>query len=264
MRMTLQYPRIAVLVACLSGALFLHSSLAAQVAPQPRILVYTRNYTPDGKGYVHDNIAASVAAIRKMGDEAGFAVDSSDDPNVFTDANLHQYAALVFSNSNNQAFSSDAQRDAFKHYIEAGGGFVGLHSASGSERDWPYFWSVLGGKFAAHPHQQAFTVRVVDPGFAAVKGLPAQFTWTDECYFLDHLNPDIHPVLVTDRTKIELEPMTIDPTKFPVDLPLAWYHTFDGGREFYLALGHNKEDYENPILYGIIKNGILWAMKAGQ
>jgi len=265
MRLSLQFSRKAGLVACLSVALSLPSFLAAQIAPKPRVLVYTRNYTPDGKGYVHDNIAASVAAIRKMGDEAGFAVDEVDAPGVFTDANLRQYAALIFSNSNNEAFSDDTQRDAFKHYIEAGGGFVGIHSASGSERDWPYFWSVLGGKFAAHPRQQPFTVRVTDPDFAAAKGLPAQFTWTDECYFLDHLNPDIHPVLVTDRTKLAtLEPMTIDPTKFPVDLPLAWFQKFDGGREFYLALGHNKEDYENPLLYGIIKNGILWAMGTGR
>ncbi|MGA2906493.1 MAG: ThuA domain-containing protein [Terracidiphilus sp.] len=265
MHLSPQFSRIAGLGACFFGAMCLLPSFAAQTSPKPRILVYTRNYTPDGKGYVHDNIAASVAAIRKMGDEAGFTVDSSDNPSVFTDGNLRQYAALVFSNSNNEAFSDDAQRDAFKRYIEAGGGFVGIHSASGSERDWPYFWSVLGGKFAAHPHQQAFTVRVTDPDFAAAKGLPAQFTWTDECYFLDHLNPDIHPVLVTDRTKLAtLEPMTIDVAKFPIDLPLAWYQTFDGGREFYLALGHNKEDYENPILYGIIKNGILWAMKPGR
>ena len=165
MRLSLQFSRMAGVGACLAGALCLLSSVAAQTAPKPRILVYTRNYTPDGKGYVHDNIASSVAAIRKMGDEAGFAVDEVDAPGVFTDASLRQYAALVFSNSNNQAFSDDAQRDAFKRYIEAGGGFVGIHSASGSERDWPYFWSVLGGKFAAHPRQQPFTVRVIDPDF---------------------------------------------------------------------------------------------------
>jgi type 1 glutamine amidotransferase len=264
MHLVFRFSRIVCLLASLYLAVSAVPSLAGQTAPQKSILVYTRNYTPDGKGYVHDNIASSVAAIRKMGTEAGFAVDASDDPAVFTDGNLRQYAALVFANSNNQAFSSDAQRDAFKRYIEAGGGFVALHSASGSERDWPYFWSVLGGKFAAHPHQQPFTVRVIDPSFPAVKGVPAEFTWTDECYFLDHLNPDIHPVLVTDRTKIGLEPMTIDASKFPVDLPLAWYHTFDGGREFYLALGHNKQDYENPLLYGIIKNGILWAMANGR
>jgi uncharacterized protein len=261
MRLSVRFTASVYLFFCLFAASSLPSFLPAQTAPQPRILVYTRNYTPDGKGYVHDNIATSVAAIRKMGAESGFAVDVSDDPAVFTDDNLRQYAALVFSNSNNQAFSTDAQREAFKRYIESGGGFVGIHSASGSERDWPYFWSVLGGKFAAHPHQQPFTVRVTDPNFPAVKGLPPQFTWTDECYFLDHLNPDIHPVLVTDRTKIATDPMTIDTSKFPLDLPLAWYQEFDGGREFYLALGHNKEEYANPLLYGIIKNAILWAMK---
>jgi type 1 glutamine amidotransferase len=236
-------------------------SMPTAAAAQRRILVYTRSYTPDGKGYVHDNIASSVEAIRKMGAERSFAVDVSDDPATFSEANLKQYAVIVFSNSNNQAFSSDEQRDAFKHYIESGGGFVGIHSASGSERDWPYFWSVLGGKFVAHPRMQSFTVQVADPEFPAVKGLPASFDRTDECYFIDHLNPDIHPVLVTDRTKLTaLEGMNIDVDSFPNPLPLAWYHQFDGGREFYLALGHNKQDYANPMLYGVIENGILWAM----
>ena len=31
-------------------------------------------------------------------------------------------------------------------------------------------------------------------------------------------------------------------------MPLSWYHNFDGGREYYLALGHNKPDYSNPLL----------------
>jgi type 1 glutamine amidotransferase len=249
----------AVFLRLLILAVVVGPTLAA--ARQPRVLVYTRNYTSDGKGYVHDNIASSVQAIKKMGDEKGFKVDVSDDPTTFSQSNLKRYAAIVFSNSNNQAFSSDAQRDAFRQYIESGGGFVGLHSASGSERDWPYFWSVLGGKFAAHPKMQTFTVQVADPLFPAAKNLPAHFEWTDECYFIDHLNPDIHPVLVTNRGKLSsLEQMKIDVASFPNPLPLAWYHQFDGGREFYLALGHNKEDYTNPILYGIIENGILWAM----
>ena len=85
---------------------------------------------------------------------------------MFADATLKQYQALVFANTNNEAFLNDSQRDAFKHYIESGGGFVGIHSASGSERDWPYFASVLGGKFVRHPHQQVFVVRVKDRGFS--------------------------------------------------------------------------------------------------
>lgn len=246
---TVAIPRRLLLAisAAIFAAMFASAPIAA--ATQPRILVYTRNYTPDGKGYVHDNIATSVEAIQKMGAEKGFAVDYTDNPSVFSKTSLKQYDAIVFSNSDNEAFSSDAQREAFKRYIESGGGFVGIHSAAGSERDWPYYTSVLGGKFAAHPKIQPFTVRVADPQFPAVKGQPASFEWTDECYFLDHLNPDIHPVLVTDRTKLNyLDALKIDVSSFPNPMPLAWFHEFDGGREFYIALGHHKEDYANPVL----------------
>lgn len=239
---------------------------AVVVAPllqgaEKKVLVCTRNYVTGGGGYVHDNIAASVAAIRKMARENGFAVDASDDPKAFTDANLKQYRALVFSNSNNEAFENDAQREAFQRYIRAGGGLVGVHSASGSERKWPYFWAALGGRFVRHPRVQKFVVRVKDASHPATKDLPATFEWTDECYYSDNLNPAIHPLLVTDPAKLD------DPekAKYPGDrfgdsLPLAWWQEFDGGREFYTALGHTQEHYENPILYQHILGGILWAM----
>ena len=248
-------------IACFFTLLGWLASIPAGFAAEKKILVYTRNFTPDGKGYVHDNIASSVASIRKMGAENGFAVDVSDDPEVFTPANLKQYRALVFANSNNEAFANDAQRAAFQAVHPGGGGFAGIHSASGSERDWPYFWELLGGKFVRHPKMQKFVVRVKDPHHPATRGLPPTFEWTDECYYHDHINPDIHPLLVTDPAKLD------DPQKsqYPGDrfgdaLPLAWYHTFDGGREFFTALGHKKEDYGNPILYRHILGGILWAM----
>lgn len=254
--------RSARLSACAMAALFALTFASSSVGAQQKVLVYTRNYTPDGKGYVHDNIASSVAAIRKMGAEQGFGVDVSDDPASFTDANLKQYAALVFSNSNNEAFATEPQKDAFKRYIQSGGGFVGIHSASGSQRDWPYFWSVLGGKFVVHPKQQKFTVRIADSSQVSTKGIPAQFEWTDEFYFTDNLNPALHPVLVSDRTKLELDGMKGDTATFPNPTPLAWWQRFDGGREYYIALGHNKADYANPILYKLIQNGIVWAMTA--
>jgi type 1 glutamine amidotransferase len=233
----------------------------AAAAADKKVLVYTRNYTPDGKGYVHDNIATSVATIKKMGAENHFAVDVSDDPKVFTDANLKQYAALIFSNSNNEAFENDGQRDAFQHYIQAGGGFVGIHSASGSERKWPYFWSILGGKFVRHPKQQPFVVRVVDPKNPITAKLPATFTWTDECYYHENVNPDIKPLLVTDPHKLD-DPQkdTYPGDKFGDALPLAWYHTTGSSREFYTALGHNIKDYSNPILYNLILGGIQWVL----
>jgi type 1 glutamine amidotransferase len=182
----------------LIGLFLLLCGLAA--ATEPRVLVYTRNYTPDGKGYVHDNIGTSVAAIRELGQSGGFAVEHSDDPATFTPERLKQYRAVIFSNSNNEAFTSDAQRDAFKAYVQGGGGVVGIHSASGSERQWPYFWSVIGGKFLRHPKLQKFTLRVTNPEHPATRGLPATFVWEDECYYTDHQNPALKPSGKTGRS----------------------------------------------------------------
>jgi type 1 glutamine amidotransferase len=248
--------------AVLVGVTFMLGLATQSSAAEKKVLVYTRNFTPDGKGYVHDNIKASVEAIRQMGRDNGFAVDVSDDPKMFTDKNLAQYKALVFSNSNNEAFENDPQRDAFKRYIRGGGGFVGIHSASGSEREWEYYWSVLGGKFKRHPKQQSFTVRVVDPKHPATRDLPASFTWgPEECYYHDHLGKDIKPLLVVDPAKLDDPKKNEYPGKLFGDaMPIAWYQTFDGGREFYTALGHNIPAYKDPLLTKHILGGILWAM----
>src|SRR5574339_299940 len=144
------------------AVLILNCACSLLRSEEPRVLVYTRNYTPDGKGYVHDNIAASVALIRQLASTNGFLVDASDNPSVFTPENLKKYRALIFSNSNNEAFENDQQREAFRKFIQGGGGFVGIHSASGSERQWPYFWSVVGGKFNRHPPLQKFSIAVID------------------------------------------------------------------------------------------------------
>ena len=221
-----------------------------------KLLVYTRNYTPDGKGYVHDNIATSVDAIRQIGEANGYTVDSSADPKVFTGDNLKQYKVLVFSSSNNEAFENDAQREVFKRFIQAGGGYVGLHSATGSERAWPYYQAVAGGKFDRHPKLQPFTVTVKNSKSPVTRGLPATFEWEDECYYHVNINPDIHVLLTADPAKL------VDPGKprFPGEsIPLAWYHNYDGGREIYIALGHKKEHYSNPILRNLITGAILWA-----
>ena len=95
-----------------------------------RILVYTKN----GKGYVHKNSAASVEALKEIGEANKLIVDVSDDPSVMTNENLAKYSCLVYSNTNNEIFDTETQRQAFATYIHRGGSFVGIHSTSGSER----------------------------------------------------------------------------------------------------------------------------------
>nr|WKN35745.1 ThuA domain-containing protein [Tunicatimonas sp. TK19036] len=231
-----------------------------QVTPSlegKKILVYTKN----GEGYVHDNIAASVKAIKKLGKENGFEVVSSDDPSLFTDDNLEQYDVLVFSNTNNKVFDTEAQKKAFQNYIQNGGGFVGIHSAVGSERDWPWFAQMIGGRFLRHPQRQDFEVKVLDKNNPSTSFLPD--VWQikeDECYYVTHMNPENHVLLAADLTTVEDDRRDEYPANTFGDLfPLSWYHEFDGGRQWYSALGHRIEHYSNPEFMRHILGGIRWA-----
>jgi type 1 glutamine amidotransferase len=240
--------------------LALTATLALGASPERRVLVYTKNQV--GKGlYVHANIPASVAAIKKLGEENHFAVDVSDDPKAFTSDNLKRYKAIVFDNTNNEIFDNDEQKQALQAYIHGGGGFVGIHSASGSMRQWPWFWSVLGGKFSRHAKLQTFTLKVKDPKDLSVAHLPASFQWTDEFYYTDHMPEGLHVLLAGDLTKLEDPGKDKYPgKKFGDEFPLAWRHQFDGGREWYTALGHQAEHYSDPLFTKHLLGGILWAM----
>ncbi len=223
-----------------------------------KLLLYTKN----GKGYVHDNIPASIKAIQKLADENGFTVVPSEDPGMFTANNLKQFDAIILSNTNNDIFDTPAQHDAFQNYMQTGGRMAGIHSACGSERDWPWFARMLGGRFVRHPKLQDFNVKVLDANHPSTDFLPPTWSITqDECYYLNQLNPDIHVLLAADLTTVEDEKKEEYPgNTFGDSFPTSWYHTTDGGRQWYTSLGHRSEHYSDPLLMRHILGGIEWVL----
>jgi uncharacterized protein len=228
--------------------------------PEKRVLIYTRN----GQGYVHDNVAASVAALENILTRRGISADVSDDPALFTTENLQRYSALVFSNTNNEAFDTDEQRLALVHYIQAGGGFMAIHSGCASERQWPWYWSMVGGTFVRHPKLQTFDIKVVDRTHPSTDFLEDVWTWEDECYFLNHLNPGIRVLLAVDlRTLVDPEAAAYPGEVFGHYFPLAWYQEFEGGRQFYTSLGHKIEYYSDPAFLRHLEGGLVWTIGEG-
>ena len=222
-----------------------------------RILIYTKN----GEGYVHENIAASVNAIQEICKKEGILSDASDDPSVFTTENLKKYDALFFSNSNNEGFDTQEQKDAFQAYCRSGKGFGALHSANATEREWPWYWQLVGGKFIRHAPHQEFDVLVVDHNHPSTKPVPARWNIDDECYYSYQLNPDIHVLMVADMTTVEDKGKAEYPgDTFYQSFPLVWCHKFEGGRQWYSAIGHDPEFYEDPVFRAHIKGGILWIL----
>jgi len=237
-------------------------AVAQKADGEPVVLVYTRNHVTNGKGYVHENIPASIEMIKRLGERAHFKVEVSDDPELFTDESLKRFSVLVFANSNNEAFTTQQQREALQRYIRGGGGWVGIHSACASERDWPWFWAMVGGKFVRHSPQQQYDVHVIDGKNPATRHLGKVWKWSkDEFYYVDYINPDIHILLAGDLTKIKDKNIAKYPGKVFGDVfPVAWCHEFEGGREFFTTLGHNASQYSDPAFEQHVLGGILWAM----
>ncbi|MBO9618777.1 MAG: ThuA domain-containing protein [Niabella sp.] len=223
-----------------------------------KVLVYTKN----GTGYVHDNIPSAVKAIQKLGNQYGFKVDTSADPVVMTEANLQQYTLLIFPSTNNDVFNTDAQRVAFRRYIEAGGGFVGLHSVTGTERNWRWFKMMLGGTFAWHARFQQFTVRVIDTHHPSMQEVPPVWEKGDECYFAKELYPGpkvlmVHDLRTIDTTNAQ-QKATLEKNRgtFGDFYPNTWEYAFDGGHTWVTTLGHDKKDYSDPTYLKLITGGI--------
>lgn len=230
-----------------------------------RVLVYTKN----GGEYVHDNIPYAVEAIRKLSATHGFAADVSEDPNVFTEANLAQYDFLIFPSTNNDAFDNDSQRLALRRYIEGGGGFVGIHSAVGTERNWKWFKTMVGGRFVWHPNFQSLQIKTLDPQHPSMAGMPALWQKKDECYLMEELYPGVRVLMahylpaidVRGKDKERLQSLT---SNFGDYYPAVWYHHF-GGPVWVTTLGHDKGDYQDPVFLRHIFQGMAWvATQAGK
>jgi type 1 glutamine amidotransferase len=210
---------------------------------------------------VHDNLAASATAIRELGKQNNFGVDVSINSAVFADETLKNYLALIFANSNNEAFENEAQRAAFQRFIRGGGGFVGIHSSTGSERQWSYFQQLQGAKFLRHSPLQKFTINVVERNHPATAHLANIWAWEDECYFFTNVNPNIHVLLAVNTNTLKDPKLAIAPgQKSNGVFPLAWCHEFDGGRVFYTSLGHKIEYYSDPNFRKHLLGGIRWVL----
>lgn len=251
--------RRAALIILVLSAIFPAKSFARKKTNWKNISILF--YTKNGKGYVHDNIPNSILAIRALSAEYGFKVDTTEDPSVFSDDNLKQYDAIVFSNTNNDVFDTETQRVAFMRYIQAGGGFVGIHSASGTERKWRWFKQLLGATFYWHDKFQPFDVIVLDEAHPSLKHLPNRWNRAkgDEFYFLKEMGVNLRILAVNDISTLKGEdPKRLD--TFGGVFPSVWCQEFDGGRSWYTSLGHDKNDYFDPDFRKHILGGIEWVV----
>ncbi|MFP4229102.1 MAG: ThuA domain-containing protein [Salinivenus sp.] len=214
------------------------------------VLVFSKT-----NGYRHASIPDGHQALQELGAEHGFDVESTEDSTVFRPERLSDYDAVVFLNTSGDFLGPDGQA-AFRDYIQEGGAYVGIHSASAGEYDWDWYGRLVGAVFDEHPEIQEATVRVEDSTHVSTHMLPTEWVREDEWYNFRSNPRDSVEVLLT------LDESTYEGGTMGEDHPIAWYHTFEGGRAWYTALGHTKASYEDPLFRQHVMGGLRWAVSS--
>lgn len=234
--------------ALLYAGFLLASSVAG--AQQASVLVFSKT-----SGFQHGSIPDGIALIETLGAASGFGVDTTDDAADFTPVNLGSYDAVIWLSTTGDVLDA-SQQAAFEGFIQAGGGYVGIHAASDTEYGWPWYGGLLGGDawFQNHPSIQEATLDVVDASQFSTAHLPPSFDFTDEWYNFQNDPSAVVDVLLT------IDETTYSGGTMGSSHPISWQHEYDGGRAWYTAMGHRTQTFEDADFQQHLLGGILWAV----
>ncbi|MCD8741580.1 ThuA domain-containing protein [Mucilaginibacter roseus] len=244
---------LVLITGCISAVFYACKTVSPQKSGSnktPRILVFSKT-----KGWYHTSIPKGIAALQQLGKANGMIVDTTKNANYFVDDSLKNYSAVVFLSTTMNVLNAD-QQVAFERYIEAGGGYVGIHAAADTEYDWPWYNKLVGAYFSSHPNNpnvRAATIDVIDTTHISTKGLPKRWERNDEWYNYKSIQPDLKVLATLDEDSYE-------GGTNGAEHPIAWYHEYDGGRAFYTGGGHTDESYSEPLFLQHLLGGIKYAV----
>ena len=220
----------------------------------PEILVFNKT-----TGFRHKSIPSGINYFINLKKVTNWKIDFSENSNDFYKENLSNYNVVVFLNTTGNLFNEN-QKKAFKKYIANGYGFVGIHAASNTEEQWPWFTNLVGATFKNHPKVQNAKVFIhQESEHPAISHLQKEEVFKDEWYnFKKPVAKHANVLVSVDETSYKGKKMN---TK---NHPITWYHHYNGGRIFYTGLGHTDESYADIRFQKMIKGGILWAANTAQ
>ena len=149
---------------------------------KPKVLVFSKT-----AGFYHESIVDGVAAIQKLGAENEFDVDTTTNAEMFTEENLQQYSAVIWLSTTGDVLNHYQEAD-FERYIQAGGGYVGIHAAADTEYEWGWYNRLAGANFSyhpgigdPHPNVQDGKLNVTDRNHPTTRFLPEIWNRSEMC-----------------------------------------------------------------------------------
>jgi type 1 glutamine amidotransferase len=211
------------------------------------LLVFTKT-----NGYRHASIPDGRAMFDTLATRHGWRVQATEDSTAFRSERLAGVDVVVFLSTTGNVLGPEGEA-ALRQFVQQGGGFVGIHAASDTEYDWPWYGRLVGAYFDGHPPVQTATVRVEDRAHSSTRMLPATWARRDEWYDF-RMNPrDSVRVLAT------LDESTYEGGSMGGDHPIVWCRTIEGGRAWYTAGGHTTASFRDTLFREHVAGGVRWA-----
>ncbi|GAA4313706.1 hypothetical protein GCM10023149_09570 [Mucilaginibacter gynuensis] len=262
--------------------LFLLLTCASVYAQKPAFKVigfYTAKNDQAHISFVHE----ANKWFSKAAKQYNFVYDSTRNWKNLNEKFLSAYRVVIFLDTRPEA---PAQREAFKKYMEKGGGWMGFHFAafaltpSDFPQNWDWYHNMfLGtGQYGSNTWRPTSAVlKVEDRTHPATYNLPVNFkTSPNEWYRWENdlrKNPDIKILASIDSCSF---PLGTGPKESEIwhsgYYPVVWTNT--KYRMIYFNMGHNDIDYEHnsnkelSLTFGdrvedqLIINALLWLGKA--
>ena len=217
-------------------------------SPPARVLMLTATH-----GFRHGSIPVAITVMNDLAASSGeFLVTPTEDVGSITATRLATVDVLMFALTSGELPFTSSQRAAILSFVNGGGGFIGIHSATDTLYEWPEYGELVGAYFAAHPWTQEGTVLVEDRDHPATSAIGPSFRILEEFYvFRENPRPRVHVLLALDPASVGASG----------DVPLAWSQEIGKGRSYYNALGHFDDTWRTPVFQAQLRGAVRWVTR---
>ena len=239
-----------------------------QTAPaepkQPRkLLVVDLNIGRGG----HPSIPHANYAVAQMGERLGiYEATISHDQSLLQPEHLHQFDALFLNNTIGPLFDTPELQEGLVTFLKNGGGLVANHAVTVTSTDWEEFGEILGARGTWHrAADEKVIIQVEDPDHPINAGFEEDsFEFVDEFFRFDgpYSRDKVHVLISIDpeRTDMYQGEETHGVIREDNDYPISWTREYEGGRVFYMSLGHSAKAFWDPQILAHFLAGIQYAL----
>ncbi|MBJ3783302.1 ThuA domain-containing protein [Devosia sediminis] len=186
--------------------------------------------------------------------EDGYSVRTATETSAFADPSIADLSLIVPIFTMSKIAKEEVEN--LTKAVQSGVGLAGHHGGmSDAFRDAVDYQFMVGGQWVAHPGNIIdYTVDITKPDDPIMAGLPANFPYKSEQYYM-HVDPSNEVLATTTFTGEHAS--WID----GVVMPVVWKRRHGQGKVFHMTLGHQAKEFENSNMATIMRRGMDWAAR---